>query len=223
MRNKSMDWVQYGPESILLKLAEEIGPQSFQRSVGLLRKLEERQFSFVKEITPAFLSLLIEFDLRGGVKVPQAAREIVSFCEKGGLGKLELGPIREIPVSYGGEDMERVCDLHKLTAVEVVRLHSKPVYLVYCVGFSPGFAYLGDLPEKLHTPRLANPRPKVPAGSVAIGGEHTGVYSVESPGGWNLIGRTTMQLFRPAPPPDAPQAAFLLHHGDRVRFVPLSR
>jgi len=99
-------------------------------------------------------------------------------------------------------------------------LHCEPVYKVYCLGFAPGFPYLGDLNPRLHTPRLATPRTRVPAGSVAIGGEHTGIYSVESPGGWNIIGRTTVALFDPSRRDEHDEAAaFLLRAGDRVKFV----
>jgi inhibitor of KinA len=114
-----------------------------------------------------------------------------------------------------------VAQAHGLTTGEVCDLHRAPIYKVYMLGFAPGFAYLGDLDARLHTPRLASPRPRVPAGSVGIGGEHTGVYPLETPGGWNIIGHTTMKLFDP----DAPgarhdsKAPFYLKTGDRVKFV----
>lgn len=123
----------------------------------------------------------------------------------------------DIPVHYGGGDgpdlelVARHCGLHP---DDVVQLHSQARYTVFFVGFQPGFAYLGGLPEALATPRLATPRPSVPAGSVAIGGAQTGVYPQQSPGGWNLIGRTALALFDPAR--DEPS---LLQPGDSVRFV----
>ena len=108
-----------------------------------------------------------------------------------------------------------------MTVEQVCELHSAPVYRVYMLGFSPGFPYLGDLDPRLHTPRLASPRAKVRAGSVAIGGEHTGVYTVDSPGGWNIIGHTPLKIFDPlrGDPNGQDEAMFWLKPGDRVKFV----
>lgn len=123
----------------------------------------------------------------------------------------------EIPVVYGGAygaDLAEVAAFHKVTADEVVRLHSEPVYTVFMMGFQPGFPYLGGLPEHLHTPRRAVPRKEVAAGSVGIGGSQTGVYPFASPGGWQLIGHTDITLFQTASYPPT-----LLQAGDTVRFV----
>jgi len=126
----------------------------------------------------------------------------------------------EVPVCYGGElgpDLEDVARQHGIDANEVIDIHASGDYLVYMVGFMPGFAYLGGLSSRIATPRRQTPRTTVPAGSVGIGGEQTGVYPLVSPGGWNLIGRTPLRIFdigriEPA----------LLVTGDRVRFVPIS-
>jgi len=126
-----------------------------------------------------------------------------------------------IPVCYDAEfalDLSEVAALHGMTVDEVVRLHSGADYTVRMIGFSPGFPYLAGLPEQLATPRRSNPRLNVPAGSVAIGGRQTGIYSLETPGGWQIIGRTPARLFRPEHDPPC-----LLSAGDRVRFVPISR
>jgi inhibitor of KinA len=121
-------------------------------------------------------------------------------------------------VRYDGSDLERVAQANQLSVAQLCELHAAPVYKVYMLGFAPGFPYLGDLDPRLHTPRLPAPRARVAAGSVAIGGEHTGIYSVETPGGWNIIGRTPVKLFDPA---REDEAMFLLRAGDRVKFVPL--
>jgi len=124
----------------------------------------------------------------------------------------------KIPVSYGGQDgpdLEDVARHCGLSAARVIDLHTAPLYLVYFLGFSPGFPYLGGLPGELATPRLATPRKRVPAGSVAIGGSQTGIYPMESPGGWRIIGRTSMLLFNAEAEPPA-----LLRAGDCVRFLP---
>jgi KipI family sensor histidine kinase inhibitor len=125
----------------------------------------------------------------------------------------------EIPVAYGGDsgpDLQELADLRGLTPAQVIELHSSASYLVYFIGFVPGFAYLGGLPPVLATPRLQSPRKKVPKGSVAIGGSHTGIYPFETPGGWRLIGRTPLEIF------DANSSDLSrLRIGDMVRFIPL--
>jgi inhibitor of KinA len=126
----------------------------------------------------------------------------------------------EIPVCYGGDfgpDLASVAEHCGMSAPDVVALHSGAEYLVHAIGFTPGFPYLGGLHESLRTPRLDTPRQRVPAGSVAIGGSQTGVYPVDSPGGWQIIGRTPIALFRPHLTPAA-----LLKPGDRVRFKVIS-
>src|SRR5436309_25603 len=135
------------------------------------------------------------------------------------------GPLKEIPVRYDGPDLARVAQAHGLKIEQVGKLHSAPIYKVYLLGFAPGFPYLGELDKRLHTPRLPSPRTRVPAGSVAIGGEHTGIYPTETPGGWNIIGHTTVKLFDPTAAGSAGEneAMFFLKAGDRVKFVPADR
>ena len=125
----------------------------------------------------------------------------------------------EIPVCYGGgfgPDLEEVAARHDLTTRQVIRRHSRPLYRVYFLGFLPGFAYLGGLPPSLETPRRASPRLSVPAGAVGIAGSQTGVYPLETPGGWQIIGRTPLRLYDPRR-----EAPALLSAGDRVKFVPI--
>ncbi|MEN0583189.1 MULTISPECIES: 5-oxoprolinase subunit PxpB [unclassified Kosakonia] len=124
----------------------------------------------------------------------------------------------EIPVLYGkaaGPDLGLVAEHCRMTEKQVVELHASVDYVVWFLGFQPGFPYLGGMPEALATPRRAEPRVSVPAGSVAIGGAQTGIYPLETPGGWNLIGRTDLALFNPRLP-----APVLLRPGDTLRFVP---
>jgi inhibitor of KinA len=125
----------------------------------------------------------------------------------------------EIPVAYGGEfgpDLEWVARYHKTTTEKVVQLHTATTYQVYMIGFTPGFPYMGELPERLATPRRETPRTTIPEGSVAIAQRQTGIYPVESPGGWHILGRTPMKLFNPLQIPPA-----LLEMGDLVRFFPI--
>jgi inhibitor of KinA len=217
-----MDWVQIGPDAILLKFAEENGVPAFQKCSALVRELEEHPPRFLREFTPAYTTLLLELDLRGGLQLAGAAREVLAQLEKCSRKRVPPGPVKKIPVLYDGVDLDRIANLNKLTRNQVIGYHSKETYLVHFLGFAPGFPYLTGLNKKLRTPRLENPRSRVPAGSIAIGGEHTGIYSVEMPGGWNLIGRTNVKIF------DLEKAivgkeeeAFYLKQGDRVRFVPV--
>ena len=125
----------------------------------------------------------------------------------------------DIPVIYGGEygpDIDNVAKTHQLSVEEVISQHSSAKYQVFFIGFQPGFAYLDGLPTSLHTPRLSTPRQQVPAGSVGIGGEQTGIYPSQSPGGWQLIGQTNLKLFNPLQ-----HSPNLLQPGDIVTFVPV--
>lgn len=134
--------------------------------------------------------------------------------------QLALGPVVEIPVCYGdffGPDLEEVAAYHQVSQEEIVVRHTSRIYPVYMIGFAPGFPYLGGMDEKLATPRRAVPRTHIPTGSVAIGGAQTGIYPFETPGGWQLIGRTPLRLFRPEANPPS-----LLQVGDQVKFVSIT-
>ena len=170
----------------------------------------------VTNVHPAYASILIDFDplqIRH-LAVERAAADLFAQAATAPLPESRLV---EIPVVYGGEcgpDLEAVAALTGHTPDEVVAIHSSAEYLVYFLGFSPGFPYLGGMPESIAAPRLETPRRRVPAGSVAIGGRQTGVYPMASPGGWRIIGRTPLRLFDPEADPPV-----LLQMGDHVRFV----
>ena len=139
-----------------------------------------------------------------------------------GLGQVisQKGRILTIPVHYGGSfgpDLPEVAEYHGMTPSEVIALHSAVTYRVYMIGFSPGFPFLGGLDPRLHTPRKKSPREKVPAGSVGIADQQTGIYSLDSPGGWRLIGRTPVKLFDLSR-----EEPLLLGAGDRVLFQPIT-
>jgi inhibitor of KinA len=186
----------------------------------LLRLLELEPIAGVRNLHPAYSSVLIKFDAL------QWRHEELEGKLRGYLERLEEVKLPEprhveIPVCYGGEygpDLKDVAAMHGITPEKVIELHCSAEYLVYFLGFAPGFGYLGELPEALVTPRLATPRKKVPAGSVGIAGNQTGVYPFETPGGWRLLGRTPLAMFRA----DREELS-LLSIGDRVRFAPISR
>lgn len=186
----------------------------------LLRLIQLDPIPGVRNLHPAYSSLLIKFD---PLKLRHEALEEVLSGRLERLERVKLPEPRlvEIPVSYGGEfgpDLKGVAELRDMTEKRAIELHSSATYLVYFLGFVPGFAYLGELPSELATPRLPTPRRSVPAGSVGIAGSQTGVYPISTPGGWRLLGRTPLAMFRPGR-----AEMSLLSIGDRVQFAPISR
>jgi len=217
-----MKWVRYGPDAWLLQFAEELGRRAFHRGRALVADLEARPPPGLVEVVPSFTSLLLEF-------APGQATEATRLSMAARFRKAIAAPpprpfVKKVPVVYDGPDLSRVAELAGLSVAEVRRRHAAKVYHVYMLGFTPGFPYLGELDPALHTPRLSSPRVAVPAGSVAIGGPHTGIYPSAGPGGWNLIGRTSLQIFIPGRLREAgvdPRTAFTLKAGDHVQFVPV--
>jgi inhibitor of KinA len=186
----------------------------------LLRLLELEPIAGVQNLHPAYCSVLFKFD---ALKLRHSELEDILRGYIKRMEKLELPERRlvEIPVCYGGEfgpDLKEVAELRGIAPERVIELHALATYIVYFLGFVPGFAYLGELPKELVTPRLATPRRSVPAGSVGIAGSHTGVYPISTPGGWRLLGRTPLAMFRPER-----AEMSLLSIGDRVRFAPVSQ
>lgn len=174
-----------------------------------------RQWPGVGETLPGMNNLTLTFDPTA-IDLDTLTAQVLEAWPKLVPGAIE-GRLVEIPVAYGGEhgpDLADVAAHTGLTPAEVVRRHAGGEYIVYLLGFLPGFAFMGGLPPELATPRRAEPRTAVPARSVGIGGEQTGIYPLVSPGGWQLIGRTSLALFDPTAEPPT-----LLRPGDRVRFV----
>lgn len=206
-------------ESLLVYLGEEIALENHQRVLKLLRLLQAEPIDGIRNLHPAYSSLLIKFDpLR--LDHDKLQSRLIPY-----LSRLDREPLPaprevEIPVCYGGEfgpDLTDVAQMHGMTAAQVIELHSSPIYVVYFLGFAPGFGYLGGLPAALTSARLETPRAKVPQGSVGIGGNQTGVYPFSTPGGWRLIGRTPVAMFRRDANPMS-----LLQIGDHVRFRAIS-
>ena len=208
----------FGPDALLVRFAAQGEAAAFGRGQALLRHVEERPPPGLLEATPGFTTLLLEFEpgSRPDPKVLAVTLESVARSAKS-----DPAPPRsiELPVVYDGPDLERIAKTSRLTVDKVIRLHAEVTYRVHLLGFAPGFPYLAGLHRKLHTPRLDTPRPTVPAGSVAIGGEHTGVYPLATAGGWNLIGRTVFRAINPAAARIGDPAAFFFRPGDAVRFV----
>ncbi len=217
------DGVRFQPasdQSLLVYFGEKIALASHQRVRQLLRLLELEPIPGVRNLHPAYCSLLINFDV---LRLSHDELEITLRRYLGRLEDVRLSEPRrvEIPVSYGdefGPDLVEVATICGITPAQVVGLHSSVAYVAYFLGFVPGFAYLGELPDALATSRLATPRRSVPPGSVGIAGKQTGVYPFATPGGWRLIGRTPIAMFLP----DRNGMSFV-SIGDLVRFTPISR
>lgn len=208
-----------GDGALLVRFEEEISPQVNDKVRALAFLLQRRALEGVSELVPAYRSLMICFDpLR--VHPQELAHVVRSLL--GSLGSAEVPPPRvvEIPTLYGGKvgpDLPFVAAHAGLSPEEVISIHSGTLYRVYMLGFAPGFSYLGGLDPRIHAPRLKTPRVRVPAGSVGIGGAQTGIYAVESPGGWRIIGRTPLKVYDPSR-----EDPVLVKAGDLLRFVPIS-
>jgi KipI family sensor histidine kinase inhibitor len=204
-----------GDRALLVELGNEISSAINKKVRELFVSLDQQGIAGVIDLIPSYRSLLVIYD----------PLQITMSELEGQIAKTQKGmdPARipspktvEIPVVYGddyGPDLEWVAAYHKIAPREVIRLHTQHTYQVYMIGFTSGFPYLGEVPEALSTPRRETPRIHVPKGSVAIAQKQTGIYPVQSPGGWHIIGWTPVTLFDPQAEPPS-----LLVMGDRVRF-----
>jgi KipI family sensor histidine kinase inhibitor len=207
-----------GDCSLLVEFGQEIRPDINRKISATVQMMKQQHIEGVVDVIPAFCSLLINYDPRviSFEEIRERIQGIIKLDVKAGEQKKK---IYEIPVCYGGEygpDIEHIAQHAGLTVEEVIKLHSSRDYLIYMLGFLPGFCYLGGLDERIHTPRLANPRIKINAGSVGIGGSQTGIYPLDSPGGWQLMGMTPVKTYDPER-----ETPILLEAGDYIRFVPI--
>lgn len=202
-----------GDSALLVALGEGTDPGLVARVTELAARVRQARLPGVQDIVPAYGAIAVFFDAVAQDGDALAARLALEAQAAGRPAHAAEGPTHVLPVRYDGPDLADVAERTGLSPAEVIRRHSEPLYQVHFLGFAPGFAYLGPLDPALLLPRRAEPRRRVPAGSVAIAGEQTGVYPLETPGGWHLIGRTEVVLFDPARDPPN-----LLAPGDRVRF-----
>jgi KipI family sensor histidine kinase inhibitor len=204
-----------GDAALALELGATLDPATSARVRALDMALARSPFEGLREAVPTHRSLLVLYD-PGVARYSRLAKALLSLASSP-APPLPPGRLHHVPVAYGGEngpDLASVAAERGLSEREVVRLHSQPEYTAFMLGFTPGFPYLGVLSEDLDCPRRATPRVRVPAGSVAIAGRQTGVYPSASPGGWHVLGRTSVRLFDPLRAEPA-----LVAPGDRVRFV----
>jgi len=235
--NGSLEIQSLGDSAVIIQFGQEINLETHQKVKILSHYLEAYPFPGMIEYIPAFTSVTVFYDpwevykLHLDVKKFQSLQEkilpyaIVHTLMQEIIKKLSYkenyhSKTVQIPVCYEqefGPDLDYVAEYNGLTPNEVIEIHSSKEYLVYMIGFAPGFPYLGGMPEQIATPRKSSPRLVIPAGSIGIAGTQTGAYPIETPGGWQLIGRTPISLFRPAENPPT-----LLQAGDLVKFIPIT-
>ena len=207
-----------GDLALVAELGDTISPEINRRVRSLTGALEQGGIPGVFDFLPTYRSVLVYYDplLITSGEVEEGIERLLENAEAADTGTRH---VVHLPTLYGGDmgpDIAFVAEHSGLDEQQVISIHSATDYLVYMMGFSPGFAYLGGLDERLATPRLQSPRTEIPPGAVGIAETQTGVYPVASPGGWQLIGRTPVKLFDPAR-----ERPVLLSAGDYVRFVPL--
>ncbi|MEK8129577.1 5-oxoprolinase subunit PxpB [Paenibacillus filicis] len=224
-----------GDSALVVKLGEQIDPATHRKVRLLSEHLTQHPLPGMVEYIPAFTSVTVFYDpvvifgrerqeaRSGELRHPY---DIVEGLLAERLEHLEEGSVAEprvveIPVCYGGEfgpDLDHVAEINGLSTDEVIRIHSGGQYLVYMLGFAPGFPYLGGMDARIAAPRQSTPRLAIPPGTVGIAGEQTGIYPIGTPGGWQLIGRTPLALFLPDKQPPT-----LLEAGNIIRFYPITR
>lgn len=213
-----------GEQGLVVEFGQKIDEVINRKVHRLAKDLAPKNNKAIIEVVPTYRSLLIYFDpfqISRESLIERIEQLILSQGETLSSGEEnKIGNVVQIPVCYGGEfgpDLGFVAQHNGLSVDEVVRIHASTSYLVYMLGFTPGFPYLGGMSEKIATPRLKNPRVKIPAGSVGIAGSQTGFYPTESPGGWRLIGCTPIKAFNASA-----ANPFLFSAGDYLKFKPIS-
>ena len=207
-----------GDQALLVEFGDSIDIELNDRVRNLMFQLEESKEDWIIDLVPTYKSLLVIFDPTLSTR-KHIESYILNLVSNIGEKSKSDDRLIKIPTLYGvdfGLDLNFVAENSKLSIEEVISLHSEPNYRVYMIGFAPGFPYLGGLNKKLSTPRLDTPRIKIPSGSVGIAESQTGIYPNDSPGGWQLIGRTPLSLFNPNR-----EQPSLLVAGDYIKFEPL--
>lgn len=215
-----------GENAVLIEFGTEINMDTHRKIQVITTYLNDNPPEWMIEYIPAFTTITIFYDPIKILKISRGLQPyhyvcqlIERFFSKIIFGNSAHSRTIEIPVCYGGEfgpDLQFVADHNNLTTDEVITIHASREYIVYMIGFAPGFAYIGGMSEKIAAPRRKTPRLKIPERSVGIAGMQTGIYPIETPGGWQIIGRTPYRLFAPEKNPPT-----LLMAGDKIKFTPI--
>ena len=205
-----------GDRALLVELGDAIHPEVNKKVRELFLVLEENKVPGIKDLVPSYRSLMVVYD---PLELPLFTLQntVGDLWKRTDASRLPRPKMVEVPVLYGGDhgpDLEWVASYHHLSPEAVIRYHTLPTYQVYMIGFTPGYPYLGEVPEAIATPRRQTPRTVVPQGSVAIAQRQTGIYPVQSPGGWHILGWTPLKLFAADKWPPS-----LLEMGDLVKFI----
>jgi inhibitor of KinA len=205
-----------GDSALLVQLGDQIDLTINRRVHALDTLIDTSPLEGIMETVPAYSTLMIHYNpltLTFEQVREWSYSKLVQVEDETSRKPLRI----EVPVQYGGRygvDLDFIASYHGLHVKDVIRIHSEKIYTIYMMGFTPGFPYMGKLDDGIVTPRLETPRTYVPAGTVAIAGSQTGIYPIDSPGGWWLIGHTSLQLFDPKS-----ETPFLFSPGDEVRFI----
>ena len=207
-----------GDGGVQVAFESVISPDVNKEVTAFSQAVKEAKIEGMIDLIPAFCTLLVHYDSRI-ITYDKMVKKLKSLTETKATSRQRLPRVFEIPVVYGGEkgpDLLNVANHAGCDVNEVINRHSQTEYLIYMLGFMPGFPYLGGLDARIATPRLATPRIKIPKGSVGIGGDQTGIYPLESPGGWQLIGQTPLDIYNPNR-----HHPILFEAGDYIKFVPI--
>ncbi|MBT00422.1 MAG: allophanate hydrolase [Oceanospirillaceae bacterium] len=209
-----------GENALIAYFGEETDPRISAQVQHAVAETERLLGSAIIDLVPSYASLLVIYDPFQTDHL-EVRRQLRSIAESGAAESTHEGNLITLPVWYdteSGPDLEALAQRAQMSIDEVINLHANTEYRVYAIGFAPGFAYLGQVDERIAAPRLSTPRQSVPRGSVAIADRQTAIYPAASPGGWNLIGRCPTRMFNPDADPCMP-----VQVGDRVSFEPISK
>ncbi|SET21027.1 inhibitor of KinA [Salinibacillus kushneri] len=219
-----------GDQAIVIDLGDSINKDIHQRVRTVMLQLDEQSFDWMIEYVSSFTSVTIYYDPIKVIKAQSCssptlpydfvAQTINRLLQTSEPKRITDPQVVEIPVLYGGKagpDLKEVAQYNRLAPKEVIDIHTSKAYFVYMIGFAPGFPYLGGMSKRIAMPRKPTPRLSIPAGSVGIAGEQTGIYPIATPGGWQIIGQTPVKLFTPSYSPPS-----LLQAGDSIRFTSIT-
>lgn len=209
-----------GDCAVTVEFSDSISEEANRKIRALYDNIQKEKIKGIVDLVPAFCSLLVSYDPRL-ISYNSLCSKLERFLTMTSGEEVKQKKVVAIPVCYEdeyGPDLQFVAEHAGLSAQEVIEIHTSREYLIYMLGFQPGFPYLGGLDERIFTPRLSTPRTLIRAGSVGIGGEQTGLYPLASPGGWQLIGTTPVKAYNPNKTPSIPYEA-----GDYIRFYPITK